>query len=119
MRKNWSEKGWLIGFLGAALLILGVGGEAPAQQFVIKHGHVGSVDDEDQHAALVFKDFVETQSKGRLKVEIYPAAQLGSFREQLESVAIGNPGDDPHGLRGGRQYVPRDPGHRYPLHVPR
>jgi len=81
---------WALAFmaLGAFFLIFGLSG-AQAKTFVLKHGHVGSVDDEDQHAGLVFKDFVETLSKGRIKVELYPAAQLGSFREQLESVALG------------------------------
>jgi len=74
-----------------AYLVVGMifAGGAPAQQLVLKYAHVGSVDDEDQHAGLVLKDFVETQSKGKIKVELYPAAQLGNFRELLESVAMG------------------------------
>jgi len=74
--------------LCSAFLVAGWSG-ALAKTYVIKTGHVGSVDDEDQDAALVFKNFVESQSNGRVKVEIYPAAQLGNFRQQLESVALG------------------------------
>ena len=39
--------------------------------------------------AVTFKNLVESASNGRLKVEIYPANQLGSEREQLEAVKMG------------------------------
>ena len=40
-------------------------------------------------AELYFKQEVETNSKGRIKVEIYPSNQLGSEREGLEGLKIG------------------------------
>jgi len=39
--------------------------------------------------AVTFKNLVESASNGRIKVEIYPANQLGSEREQLEAVKMG------------------------------
>jgi len=63
--------------------------EALAKTYVIRHGHPSSNVGEEQTAALVFKDYVETKSNGRIKVEIYPAGQLGSFREMIESVILG------------------------------
>jgi len=37
----------------------------------------------------VFKDYVETQSEGRIEVEIYPAGQLGKFPEMIEGCING------------------------------
>jgi len=63
-----------------------------AGSIIIKYGHGGSPDPlslPEQSGAVVFKDYVESRSGGRLKVEIYPACQLGSEREMLEGVQLG------------------------------
>jgi len=39
--------------------------------------------------ALKFKDIVETQSKGQLRVEVYYGAQLGGDRDAIEGVRLG------------------------------
>jgi len=65
--------------------------EAPAAaEYVIK---VGSIDS-DSHPTIQamnkqFKEPVEALSKGRIKVEIYPNAQLGGDREMSEAVQMG------------------------------
>ena len=46
---------------------------AEAQEFTIKIGHIASTTDEDHKGALVFQDFVQSQTNERVKVEIYPA----------------------------------------------
>lgn len=76
--------------LGAAALAL-AGGSAAAQQFVLKYGHVGPATDvSDDHIPGVFlKSFLESRSNGRIKVEIYPASQLGDFRALIEQVQLG------------------------------
>jgi len=38
----------------------------------------------------VFKKEIETKSKGRIKVELYPNGQLGGTREMVEAVQMGN-----------------------------
>jgi len=61
-----------------------------AQEFTIKIGHIASVDDEDHKGALVFQEYVQSQTNGRVKVEIYPGGTLcGNFRQCLEAVQIG------------------------------
>jgi len=40
--------------------------------------------------AEIFKPEVEANSNGRIKVEIYPNAQLGSDRQAIESVSLGS-----------------------------
>lgn len=61
-------------------------------EFVIKYAH-GDMPDPiagPAHGdALAFKYLVESGSNGRIKVEVYPAAQLGSEREMLEGVHQG------------------------------
>lgn len=59
---------------------------------VIKFGHGGPPDPlklPEQADAVSFKQYVESKSGGRIKVEIYPACQLGSEREMLEGVQAG------------------------------
>ncbi|MEZ5864739.1 MAG: TRAP transporter substrate-binding protein DctP [Geminicoccaceae bacterium] len=75
------------GLLAAALLA-GTALPATAAEFVLKYGHPGPVGpDSDDHVAGEFlKYFLETQSNGRIEVQIFPGSQLGSFREMVEQV---------------------------------
>ncbi|ETX06084.1 MAG: C4-dicarboxylate ABC transporter substrate-binding protein [Candidatus Entotheonella gemina] len=73
-----------------AVLLLSGFHMAMAQEVTIKIGHIASTEDEDHKGALVFKDFVEAQTNGRVKVEVYPGGQLcGNFRQCLEAVQLG------------------------------
>lgn len=63
-----------------------------AAPIVIKFAHGGPpnpLELPEQSNAVVFKDYVESRSGGRIKVEIYPSCQLGSEREMLEGVNLG------------------------------
>ncbi|MBM3524816.1 MAG: C4-dicarboxylate ABC transporter substrate-binding protein, partial [Alphaproteobacteria bacterium] len=71
-----------------ALAIAVLAGGAAAQ--TIKICHIASTEDEDHKGALVFQEFVQVASNGKLKVEVYPGGQLcNNFRLCLESVQIG------------------------------
>ncbi len=65
-------------------------GPLDAQQYTLKYGHVGpATENSDDHVPGVFlKSFLESRSGGRIKVEIYPAGQLGQFRELFEQVQL-------------------------------
>jgi TRAP-type C4-dicarboxylate transport system substrate-binding protein len=75
--------------LAGAVLLAG-GGLATAQEFVLKYGHVGPATEvSDDHIPGVWlKSFLESRSQGRIKVEIYPASQLGGFRELVEQIQL-------------------------------
>ncbi len=65
-------------------------GPAWAADTTIKICHIASTEDEDHKGALVFENFIESQTNGAIQVEIYPAGQLcGNFRQCLEAVQIG------------------------------
>jgi C4-dicarboxylate-binding protein DctP len=73
-------------------LVLGLSTAGAASAIVIKYGHGGPPDPlklPEQADAVSFKQYVEAKSGGRIKVEIYPACQLGSEREMLEGVQAG------------------------------
>lgn len=72
-------------------LFFAIGTAANAAEFVMKYGHVGPTnDDSDDHAAGLFlKDYIETRSNGRIEVQIFPASQMGDFRESIEAVQLG------------------------------
>ncbi len=83
-----------ISFLVLAIVtsILLLSGQAWAQQITIKFSHgQPPVEEENIHQGVtVFKKIVEQKTAGRVKVEIYPANQLGKEREQFEGVKLGN-----------------------------
>ena len=57
---------------------------------IIKYGHNYPVDSPAHKAAEAFKSEVESKSNGTMKVDIYPAHQLGTNREQLEALQQGS-----------------------------
>lgn len=63
---------------------------AAQQKWTLKYGHVGPATDvsDDHIPGLWLKSFLEGRSNGRIKVEIYPASQLGDFRALIEGVQL-------------------------------
>jgi len=59
------------------------------KQVVMKLGHYGAESHPSQEASKMFAAGVETRTKGRIKVEIYPNNQLGSPPEVLEQNILG------------------------------
>ncbi len=76
----------------AGLCLMGpVAASTPAlaeAEFTMKMGHVSppNTETDDHLMGLFIKAYVESHSQGRIKVELYPAGQLGNFREMLEQV---------------------------------
>ncbi|MEW6264763.1 MAG: DctP family TRAP transporter solute-binding subunit [Thermodesulfobacteriota bacterium] len=66
-------------------------GAALAAEKVIKYGHFqpAKLDQPKQAAALAFKGYVEANTKGSVKVEVYPASQLGNENAILEGLKMG------------------------------
>lgn len=58
------------------------------EKWTLKYGHVGPVTSDDQVPGDYMKSCIEPRSQGRITVEIYPAAQLGNFRELIEQVQL-------------------------------
>lgn len=61
-----------------------------AQARVYRLGHVVNEKDAFHVAAVKFKELVEKRSKGRIKIQIYPNAQLGDERTLLEGLQMGS-----------------------------
>jgi tripartite ATP-independent transporter DctP family solute receptor len=72
-----------------ALALLATAGSASAQEFNLK---IGSVIDA-QHPLMIgarkMIEIVEAESKGRVKITLYPSSQLGSQREVLQNLQSG------------------------------
>lgn len=56
---------------------------------VFKLGHVTQVEHPYHYAAVNFAELVEERTDGRIKIEIYPARQLGGDRDLIENVQTG------------------------------
>ncbi len=83
------RKHFLAAVAAASLLALGAG---PAfAQKVLKYTHYQPAgNDQPKHAAaLAFKDHVEKATNGSLKVELYPAGQLGPAQQVMEGLRLG------------------------------
>ncbi len=87
--KKLSQKICLILF-ALAISVFFTGSQVWAQTTIkLAHG-MPPVEDENIHRAVsVFKKVVEQKTAGKVKVEIYPANQLGKEREQFEGVKLG------------------------------
>lgn len=83
----------LMVLVAAMAFASGQGEEADTEgaEFTIRyaHGDPPDVQTASAHAdAVMFKNYVEARSNGRISVEIYPSNELGSEREQMESVQL-------------------------------
>lgn len=57
--------------------------------YVIKIGHAAAINHFGQKSFERFQEIVETNSNGKIEVEIYPASELGGEREMLEMLLMG------------------------------
>jgi tripartite ATP-independent transporter DctP family solute receptor len=77
--------------LGPVLAVtLATGVPAAAQEIKLRAGHdqpVGSMYDEGHK---MFKKLVEERSQGRIKVDVFPAAQLGAEVAMMEGLRLGS-----------------------------
>lgn len=70
----------------------GVTSEVSAKSLTLKLAHVGpsKVDHPWQKYALIFAERVDKATNGRVKIETYPASQLGGDRELAEGIQYGS-----------------------------
>jgi TRAP-type C4-dicarboxylate transport system substrate-binding protein len=95
----------LVGLLVAALPAFG-SGQKPQQQYVLKFNHVLTPQDPYHAAFLKWADAVSQKTDGKLKVEVFPSAQLGVEEDILEQIRQGaNVGQNTDAARLGN-YVP-------------
>ena len=72
------------------IAVMAAGAASAAPEYTIKVGSIVSETHADMLAMnKVFKPQVEELSKGKIKVELYPNAQLGGDRELCEGVQMG------------------------------
>ena len=77
--------------LATAAIALAATGAAAQETYVLRYGHVGPATDisDDHIPGLFLESYLESRSNGRIEVEIYPAGQLGNFRDMMEAVQLG------------------------------
>lgn len=59
------------------------------QPIVMKFGHAHPAGSPRDESILYFKDLVEERTNGKVKVEVYPAGQLGKEPEMIEATKMG------------------------------
>ncbi|MBN8193828.1 DctP family TRAP transporter solute-binding subunit [Bacillus sp. NTK074B] len=65
----------------------GNGNEA---EYVLRLGHLQTETHPYHKGALKFKELVEKNSDGRIRIDIFPSSQLGNGRDQIEGAQIGS-----------------------------
>lgn len=58
-------------------------------EYVLRLGHLQTETHPYHKGALHFKKLVEERSAGRIRVDIFPASQLGNGRDQVEGLQLG------------------------------
>ena len=76
-------------FLVLASLLPLCATDAWAQQYRIKAGHVSGVDFVYQAGFEFFKREIDKATDGRVKVDIFPASQLGDELQMIEGARLG------------------------------
>ncbi|HPQ78493.1 MAG TPA: C4-dicarboxylate ABC transporter substrate-binding protein, partial [Synergistales bacterium] len=87
----------LIAAVAVLALVMGMaifmapGNAMAAKEIVVKLAHNGNTIPEDPQniAVYAFKKMVEERSGGAIRVDVYPAAQLGDARTIVEGVQMG------------------------------
>jgi tripartite ATP-independent transporter DctP family solute receptor len=84
----------LLGIFGAIFVMSAAGtvisNKDSDAEFTIRFAFLGSPEDEDYDGALVFQQYVQSRSNGRVEVEVYPSGQFCSNeRECLEGMQTG------------------------------
>lgn len=76
----------------AAALCAGFASVPAHAQKVVKYAHFqpGKADQPKHAAALALKEHVEKATNGSLKIEIYPAGQLGTAQQMMEGLRLGS-----------------------------
>ena len=78
------------GLISAACLAGGLASSVSSSEYTLKIGLLSSPDDEDYDGSLVFKDYVESRSNGRVEVKIFMSGQFcGNERECIEALRSG------------------------------
>lgn len=85
---------YILIFLSAVILAACNGGDLYGEsgddsQMTIVFSHNQPLESPEHAGALKFQEVMEEESAGDIKVEVYPASQLGSLREQVESTQMG------------------------------
>jgi tripartite ATP-independent transporter DctP family solute receptor len=77
--------------LGAVLLGRIMDGKVAAAKktYKLRIGHVLPVDHLNNLSAVHFAELVQKRTNGRVKIEVYPAAQLGSEKDHADAVTMG------------------------------
>ena len=83
----------LFGLFVVAFSLIAVGvsvsGTAQAQEFVLKFG-TQTINDIQHEYMKVYKTELEKATNGKIKVEIYPASQLGAIGAMLSGIRVGS-----------------------------
>ena len=94
----WVPRGWvLLGVLVLALMALVAGALRQAQRaaqarhgpVVLRFAHNQPTPRIPHQAAVLFKQLVEARTQGYYDVQIFPAQQLGSSRDEVEQTILG------------------------------
>ena len=85
-------KKWCVLVILSFFVICGLSGypsESTAQQKVLRYGHISPPSTTMGKVALFFKNYVEKNTGGSIKIEVYPLSQLGDARSLMEQTLAG------------------------------
>lgn len=80
----------LVALIAVASVFAGGQAEGSEKTYTMRIGHIEDASSVRHQSLELFKKTVEEKSNGRIKVELYPSAQLGSDDELVEQIKNGS-----------------------------
>jgi tripartite ATP-independent transporter DctP family solute receptor len=87
MKKNKLFITLLVSLLVGLFMLTAVGAES--KPVTITMGYLGAIGSVEDIAVKEIAKVAEKKSNGKLKIQLYPAGQLGSFDSELSNIALG------------------------------
>jgi TRAP-type transport system periplasmic protein len=87
--RGWRASLFITGLVAVSLMILPTVGISAEKSITIKGAHTVAVTNSQHTPWFKFKEVVEKKSNGKVKVEIFPNAMMGSDNEIMEKVQLG------------------------------
>jgi tripartite ATP-independent transporter DctP family solute receptor len=90
MKKSRTVLALAVIFVVGVFFYAGTAGAQQAKAGEIAFGHGFMLETPHHKASLRFKEIIEQKSGGKLKVNVFPAGQLGSAKDMFESMQMGS-----------------------------
>lgn len=89
-RGPWSTRAVAAGLLALSIIVTATGASPAYGARALKLGHIMGVQHQVHQTALKFAEYVRTETRGAVEIQVFPSGQLGQEKEMFESMRLGS-----------------------------